>query len=743
MEEKRAIKRIVRGDNGQVRVILIDAKTLQEVTNPAGYRVINANSNFVEPVGSVENPETPSVIQGQLPLEMMRPDGQTEPTTAQSVKSGVSKPSAPQQASKPATVAPVTTTPAPVSPAISAPPSAPTSPAPTTTTPTTGLANPVDPLGTFSKGVATPETATPGTGGLAALAESSKEGMGKTTVDESGLAGKGRGYAADAEIMAAIQETVDEMFGPGHTVNVTSGTYSPEQQQQFAAGNTKGQIGSSRHNFGKAVDFGVIGPSGKALSPTQMADLGQSLAAKGFTGIGVGKGYMDADGQSKVHADKSGKGLATWGAGNTKATMDPQQRSNIETGLGIGKGDVGKVPAMPYYDPPTPTPNPGPPTTGNPLTEEPSTQDQGIGKGMVDAARDPATMTPAEIARTEFGPKRTAEEIAAMGRTIAGELSPGALKGLSEGSLSAMQEMANMIATMENRAQSKNNKTGSMLGILGGNSYNSNLSSNSGVTNDNFSKFGEAVMKGLEDYYGGGKNMTPTNPSATHYYNPDISNPDWGPQMQGSGRVGSHVFGSLPGEFSPGEGFKGDLAQAAGPSRNTPSENGGRFGGAGLGYTGFGIDSPAENGPGPGMGTGQSGGYNSPSESIGGPGYGAGYGGYSGLGGYDSPSESGGGPGSGAGQSYGGPGEGVGGGPGMGGGQNYGGPGEGHAGGPGMGAGQNYGGPGEGVGGGPGMGAGIGGGSSYGGWSGPDEGSHSGPGGPNGTGGPGHGIGWV
>jgi len=762
MAEKKAVKRVVRGDDGRRRVILVDIKTYQEVTDPSGYTIINANSSYEEPVASIETPEIPSISPENTKEKPVIPNSPEGQTAAQGVKNSVTAPS--KSTTQGAPVGAVTRS--PIDP-IATPPANPN--------PTPGVAGPksgsigVNPAqGTpgakapeskqagpsldAPKGVATPETAgksEPGKG-LANLSDSSKSGM--ASVNNSGL-GPGRSAPADEALMGIIAEEVGRMFGPEYSIDVTSGTYTDQQRADIAAGK-RSETGSSRHTHGKAADFSVTGPDGKALSYEQMTNLAEALAGRGITGIGLGKGYMDADGTSRMHADMSRPGQPLgWGAKGRSKNMDPALSGRLGKAWSEGKFS-GPATA------PTPTPNPGPPTTSNPMEDT----NQGVGKGMVDATKDPGTMTPAELSRTQFGPSRTPEEMAAMGKAIAGELGPNTLKGLSEGSLEAMQEMSNIIATMENRAQSQNNKSGSMLGVLGGGSYNSMMGSKSKTTNDNFSKFGEAVMKGIEDFYSGKPNMTPTNPKATHYYNPDIVDPKWGKSLEGAGRVGSHTFGSLPGEFAPGKSFQEGLAQAAGPSRNTPSEKGGRFGGSGLGYSGFGNDTPSENGPGPGAQFGQGVNMgstgtpasfsNSSSESgpgpgmgqgvntapdyggWGGPGEGAGHFGGSGLG-YGGPGDGvGGGPGMGGGQSYGGPGEGVGGGPGMGGGQNYGGPGEGVGGGPGMGAGQNYGGPGEGVGGGPGMGAG----QNYGG---PGEGVGGGPGGPNGTGGPGHGIGWV
>ena len=57
---KKAIQRLVRADDGTVRIVYIDAETLKELPSLEGYQVINQSNNYWEPVKDVRDPNTPS-----------------------------------------------------------------------------------------------------------------------------------------------------------------------------------------------------------------------------------------------------------------------------------------------------------------------------------------------------------------------------------------------------------------------------------------------------------------------------------------------------------------------------------------------------------------------------------------------------------------------------------------------------------------------------------------------------------
>jgi len=263
---------------------------------------------------------------------------------------------------------------------------------------------------------------------------------------------------------------------------------------------------------------------------------------------------------------------------------------------------------------------------------------------------------------------RTPAEINAINMTIAGELGADTLKALAAGDPLAKTEFANMLTSIENRAQSKM-YTG-IADTLTPTQYNSLARENLPTTMDNLERYGPVLDSLSQEYYSGG--LIPTSWGITSYYNPSLVTPAWASQMEDPTMVTEHLFGTLP-EYGPSTAFRSSNALMSNPrpdnsigvNYSPPSESGGsRFGGTGLGGNGRGIansvggmssidnspddrDSRGERSSGSGGYSGNSGSQDSPSESggrFGGGGLGGNTssGSYSGKGGQDSPSESGG-----------------------------------------------------------------------------------------------------
>lgn len=382
-------------------------------------------------------------------------------------------------------------------------------------------------------------------------------------VDYSGI-GQNRPNAPQEGFMNALRNEVASFFGPGHTVSVVSGT--EDEGKQYGAAN---------HKTGLAVDFDVIGPTGKKADNEAMTAFGQHLGTKGFTGIGVAKGYMGADG-NRMHADKSHSKGTAWGKDGTKAGMTEEAYQSIMSGMGYeasrSRGIIGKIAPlnpMPYHMTITPTPapalttptSPGPESISDEITTEAGKPNQFAGKSL----------SPSALSQLGYGPQRSQADLDAMGRTIAGEMSGKSLRGLAEGTTEALSEFGDIVSTMENRAQSKGKESKGMSGVLGGKSYNSNLGSNSKVTNDNWSKFKDPIQQALSDFYSGKSPSKNTN--STHYYNPEIVNPGWSKSLQGKAQSGDHAFGSLKGEYTPGKGFQENLGRYSTDqiNENTPA----------------------------------------------------------------------------------------------------------------------------------------------------------------------------
>lgn len=149
--------------------------------------------------------------------------------------------------------------------------------------------------------------------------------------------GPGRSVAPDKEIISILDNSVKAVLGPDWTIDITSGTYSPETRAKLDAKVAElqakgispsspqgkrelqalGQVGTTRHTTAKAVDAAIINPTtGQSLTRNNTNEeifrtIEQEAAARGAKGIGFGKGYMDADGRAKYHMDTVRD--STWG----------------------------------------------------------------------------------------------------------------------------------------------------------------------------------------------------------------------------------------------------------------------------------------------------------------------------------------------------------------------------------------------------------------------------------------------
>jgi hypothetical protein len=163
---------------------------------------------------------------------------------------------------------------------------------------------------------------------------------------------------------------------------------------------------------------------------------------------------------------------------------------------------------------------------------------------------DLSTASPAQMASLGLT-NRTEQERQAMARTIAGELGPKSLKALAAQDPNAMAEVANMVASMENRVAAA--KYGTVNAMLDPTQYNSLMDKNMAVTNQNYGLYGPQIDQAVNNFYSGLNN--PTNFGITNYYNASLVDPSWAGAMQNPAAVGQHVFGGIPGDYKPGEAF--------------------------------------------------------------------------------------------------------------------------------------------------------------------------------------------
>lgn len=121
--------------------------------------------------------------------------------------------------------------------------------------------------------------------------------------------GPGRPFQPDQPILDLVSAAVEDVFGPGSRVVITSG-----QEGDLP------QVGSNRHSTGNAADFRVYDADGKQVTmetnPEGMRELARAASRRGAKGIGLGSEYM---GGAHLHVDlvdpDPAQGQAsTWGS---------------------------------------------------------------------------------------------------------------------------------------------------------------------------------------------------------------------------------------------------------------------------------------------------------------------------------------------------------------------------------------------------------------------------------------------
>lgn len=175
----------------------------------------------------------------------------------------------------------------------------------------------------------------------------------QAAIDYSPLSAGGvqRNQRPDESFMGGIGDAVAGYFGPGYSVSVASG--------KGVMRNPDGSVsrrGNHNHPSGFAADFDVIGPDGQQVGPARMADFGAYAASQGFTGIGVGPGYMEP---GRMHLDVAHHNPTAWGAGGSSANMDPALHEAITQAGAFGAPVFGA--GLPE-NVPTPTDRPLPDT---------------------------------------------------------------------------------------------------------------------------------------------------------------------------------------------------------------------------------------------------------------------------------------------------------------------------------------------------------------------------------------------
>ena len=143
--------------------------------------------------------------------------------------------------------------------------------------------------------------------------------------------GKGRNVPVNPELTNAIIAAVQSVLGPDAGIAVASGTYTPEVQANIDAKlkdlqsrgispgskqgqkelESVGQVGSTRHNHGQAVDFDILDGNGRKVVDTDViAEIALAMGERGIKSLaGDDPGYM---GKGRLHADLHGDKASTW-----------------------------------------------------------------------------------------------------------------------------------------------------------------------------------------------------------------------------------------------------------------------------------------------------------------------------------------------------------------------------------------------------------------------------------------------
>lgn len=344
----------------------------------------------------------------------------------------------------------------------------------------------------------------------------------------------------ESQILGAASVAAQNTLGPGAYAVVNSGGQGsgrdPKMKDQPG-----GWTGSEPHNDGRAGDIAFFSADGTPANQEQMASILADVSRMGITGTGYGNDYM---GVNVAHMDL-GKNRS-WGSKKADGKYNPIEMTTEQKALmDKAKDDYVRMGQVIPAERPTNITNPILAEDG----KEKPTVAQTINKSVTDPVKNADDLTIAGTAAS-YGLSRqpSKAELADLARTFAGELSGDTLRGIVQNDPVALAELASVVSTYENRVQS------GASDALRGSQYNSNLSDNSKVTNENFGLFGDILQDQIGSFYQGGLSGL-GNTDATHYH-ADYVNPSWSTAMVGTSQYDSpHIFGTIPNEYQTDVGF--------------------------------------------------------------------------------------------------------------------------------------------------------------------------------------------
>lgn len=339
MATKRAIQRLIVGDDGRLKTILIDLATLEPVLDPTGYYVINSGEPEPEPVPDVDAPGVETEEPGDEPPQ----ENPERASDSRAMIDRAARPDvAPQSSANPAArsrdvgtsiarqaidnaletgpIGNATTRAKEENRHVDTDDGITDVPTPTARPSSTGFA------GGMANKPSTPETST-------------------RNIDYSNI-GANRPHKVADEHEGFLSDIARDVYGKDSKVSVTSGDVNPDDEGWTADGGKYSK--SHRHTDELGADVQFSNPhTGTVETNTQrIGDLAMAAAARNkMAGVGFGEDYM---GDRTMHIDQANKG-GTWGGGFTKNQLD-----NIDFARETGIGPT------PNYGAPTPTSRPNP-----------------------------------------------------------------------------------------------------------------------------------------------------------------------------------------------------------------------------------------------------------------------------------------------------------------------------------------------------------------------------------------------
>lgn len=398
-DRKLAIRRLVRGTDGTMRLIFVDLLTYQPIEDMTGYELVDA-SNPPEPeeVESVDKPDAEKPVAERVDNGETGTDQLSNPPaklgSIYSSSANQRFPNAPQS-SLSAPVGPVTRS--PLGP-VGTPPKGSTPGITGGNVPSgfvktnQGSILPELDLNRFSpptketisgRPATTPSAVNNQPAGIASgLARS-------PSVDYSEI-GPNRPNPVDPSHERFLSDTANKVLGGGSKVKVTSGDVNPQDAGWTADGGKYSK--SHRHTDELGADVRFVDPkTGKVTSdPNVISDIAMQAAANNpKAGLGYGKDYMGLD---TLHVDQSGKG-GSWGGGFVPSGTEV---SNIDFARQTGIGPT------PRTDIPTPTAKPDLPSGGFVSADE--RQLDKSGKPTTPAAKPQPTSSQAQLQAQNLAP---------------------------------------------------------------------------------------------------------------------------------------------------------------------------------------------------------------------------------------------------------------------------------------------------------------------------------------------------